>query len=253
MLLDSDALGGHIKNIHKMKEKDYKDKYCVYVKQKSMTPQPSKRDDGNGNNVKRNQSGQIEEDFEPPQKKQKSSADIEEQIEGSQLDSMTGKNAPSRQVRKVGGLKESGVKSKVATVKGRKRGGALSPPSRSRFGEESKSGETSLVETFGGVGRELVSNRRINALKMESRAFRRGVLGDDMGQTSGTKVKTRPQERRYKALNLVNTVNGADSRRKIEESDDDFDPFVDVEYDCNLKDCQECGKVCLYHSSPHYL
>ena len=90
-------------------------------------------------------------------------------------------------------------------------------------------------------------------LKMESRAFRRGVLGDDMGQTSGTKVKTRPQERRYKALNLVNTENGADSRRKIEESDDDFDPFVDVEYDCNLKDCQECGKVCLYHSSPHYL
>ena len=66
-----------------MKEKDYKDKYCVYVKQKSMTPQPSKRDDGNGNNVKRNQSGQIEEDFEPPQKKQKSLADIEEQIEGA--------------------------------------------------------------------------------------------------------------------------------------------------------------------------
>ena len=141
----------------------------------------------------------------------------------------------------------------MATVKGRKRGGALSPPSRSHGGEASKSGETSLVETFGGVGRELVSNRRINALKMESRAFRRGVLGDDMGQTSGTKVKTRPQERRYKALNLVNTENGADSRRKIEESDDDFDPFVDVEYDCNLKDCQECGKVCLYHSSPHYL
>ena len=79
---------------------------------------------------------------------------------------------------------------------------------------------------------------------MESRAFKRGVLGDDMGQTSGTKVKTRPQGRRYKALNLVNTENGADSSRKIEESDNDFDPFVDVEYDCNLKDCQECGKVC---------
>ena len=148
-----------------MKEKDYKDKFCVYVKQKSMTPQPSERDDGSRNIAKRKQSGQIEEDFEPPQKKQKS-------------------------------------------------------------------------------GRELVTNRRINALKMESRAFRRGVLGDDMGQASGTKVKIRPQERRYKALNLVNTENGADSRRKIEESDDDFDPFVDVEYDCNLKDCQECGKVC---------
>ena len=176
-------------------------------------------------------------------------AAIEEQIQGSHLDSTNGENAPSRQVRNVGGLKESGVKRKVATVKGRRRGDAFSPPSRSRGGEASKSGETSLVGTFGGEGRELVSNRRINALKMESRAFKRGVLGDDMGQASGTKVKIRPQERRYKALNLVNTENGADSRRKIEESDDDFDPFVDVEYDCNLKDCQECGKVCPYHSS----
>ena len=165
------------------------------------------------------------------------------------MDSTNGENAPSRQVRNVGGLKESGVKRKVATVKGRKRGGAFSPPSRSRGEEASKSGETSL--TFGGVGRELVSNRRISALKMESRAFRGGVLGDDMGQASGTKVKTRPQGRRYKALNLVDTENGADSRRKIEESDDDFDPFVDVEYDCNLKDCQECGKVCFRHSPPH--
>ena len=160
------------------------------------------------------------------------------------MDSTTGENATSRQVRNVGGLKESGVKRKVATVKGRRRGGAFSPPSRSRCGEASKSGQTSLVEAFGGEDQELVTNRRISALKMESRAFRRGVLGDDMGQASGTKVKIRPRERRYKALNLVNTENGADSRRKIEESDDDFDPFVDVEYDCNLKDCQECGKVC---------
>lgn len=82
VLLDSDALGAHIKSTHKMKEKDYKDKYCVYVKQKSMTPQPSERDDGSRNIAKRKQSGQIEEDFEPPQKKQKSLAAIEEQIEG---------------------------------------------------------------------------------------------------------------------------------------------------------------------------
>ena len=63
MLLDSDALGAHIKNIHKVKEKDYKDKYCVYVKQKSMTPQPSERDDGSRNIAKRKQSGQSEEDL----------------------------------------------------------------------------------------------------------------------------------------------------------------------------------------------
>ena len=148
MLLDSDALGHHIKNTHKMKEKDYKDKYCVYMKQKSMTPQPSEQDDGSRNIAKRKQSGQIEEDLEPPQKKQKRVA--AKQIEGSHLDSTTGKNAPSRQVRKVGGLRDSAAKREVATEKRRNRGGAFSPPSRSRVGEASKSGETSLVRRFGG-------------------------------------------------------------------------------------------------------
>ena len=131
-----------------MKEKDYKDKYCVYVKQKSMTPQPSERDDGNRNIAKRRQSGQNEEDSEPPRKKQKSLADIEEQIVGSQLDSTTGKNAPSRQVRKVGGLKESGVKRKVATVKGRKRGVPFSPQPRSRGGDMSYWTEVADVYSY---------------------------------------------------------------------------------------------------------
>ena len=30
VLMDSDILGGHIKGTHKMKEKDYKEKYCIY-------------------------------------------------------------------------------------------------------------------------------------------------------------------------------------------------------------------------------
>ena len=47
-----------------------------------MTPQPSERDDESRNIAKHKQSGQSEEDFEPPQKKQKSLAAIEEQIEG---------------------------------------------------------------------------------------------------------------------------------------------------------------------------
>ena len=102
-----------------------------------MTPQLSERDDGSRNIAKRKQSGKIEEDFEPPQKKQKSLAAIEEQIERSHLYSTTGENAPPRQVRNVGRLKESGVKWKVATVKGRKRGGAFPPPSRSRGGDVS--------------------------------------------------------------------------------------------------------------------
>ena len=89
------------------------------------------------NIAERKQNGQIEEEIERPQKKQKSLAAIEEQIQGSHLDSTNGENAPSRQVRNVGGLKESGVKRKVATVKGRKRGGAFSSPSGSRGGDMS--------------------------------------------------------------------------------------------------------------------
>ena len=89
------------------------------------------------NIAERKQNGQIEEEFERPQKKQKSLFAIEEQIQGSHLDSTNGENAPSRQVRNVGGLKESGVKRKVATVNGRKRGGAFSPPSGSRGGDMS--------------------------------------------------------------------------------------------------------------------
>ena len=65
--------------------------------------------------------------------KQKSLAAIEEQIERSHLYSTTGENAPPRQVRNVGRLKESGVKWKVA----RRRGGAFPPPSRSRGGDMS--------------------------------------------------------------------------------------------------------------------
>jgi len=32
LLLDSDAMGGHIKGTHKMKEKEYKEKYCTYTR-----------------------------------------------------------------------------------------------------------------------------------------------------------------------------------------------------------------------------
>jgi len=34
VLLDSDSLGGHIKGTHKLKEKDYKEKYCNYATSK---------------------------------------------------------------------------------------------------------------------------------------------------------------------------------------------------------------------------
>jgi len=37
VLLDSDAMGGHIKGIHKMKEREYKEKYMIYTRQSKKT------------------------------------------------------------------------------------------------------------------------------------------------------------------------------------------------------------------------
>jgi len=37
VLLDSDAMGGHIKGIHKMKEREYKEKYMIYTRQSRKT------------------------------------------------------------------------------------------------------------------------------------------------------------------------------------------------------------------------
>merc|ERR1719270_943959 len=67
-----------------------------------MTPQPSERDDDSRNIAKRKQSGQSEEDLSCYRRTNR----------GSHLDSTTGENATSRQVKNVGGLKESGVKKK---------------------------------------------------------------------------------------------------------------------------------------------
>ena len=78
-----------------------------------------------------------------------------------------------------------------------------------------------------------VRSKRIEALKTESRVFNESVSGSRGVHMLGEKPMARSsfskEWRRGKGLS-----------EKIEE---DFDPFVDVEYDCKLKDCQDCGKV----------
>ena len=70
--MDSDALGGHIKGTHKMKEKVYKEQYCVY-KQKPLTPRSSENGDGEGRKsiLKRKPSEDMQEELARPQKKLK--------------------------------------------------------------------------------------------------------------------------------------------------------------------------------------
>ena len=76
-----------------------------------MMPQPSERDEESRNIAKRRQSGQSEEDLSRHRRNRRVWLHRRTN-RGSHLDSTTGENATSRQVRNVGGLKESGVKKK---------------------------------------------------------------------------------------------------------------------------------------------
>ena len=66
--MDSDALGGHIKGTHKMKEKVYKEQYCVY-KQKPLTPRSSEKGEGRKIMLKRKPSEDMQEEMARPLKK----------------------------------------------------------------------------------------------------------------------------------------------------------------------------------------
>ena len=69
--MDSDALGGHIKGTHKMKEKEYKEQYCVY-KQKSLTPRVSADEVvDKRKTLKRKPGEQLQEELVRPLKKLK--------------------------------------------------------------------------------------------------------------------------------------------------------------------------------------
>ena len=66
--MDSDALGGHIKGTHKMKEKVYKEQYCVY-KQKPLTPRSSENEVQKKSILKRKPSEDMQEELARPLKK----------------------------------------------------------------------------------------------------------------------------------------------------------------------------------------
>ena len=91
-----------------------------------------------------------------------------------------------------------------------------------------------------------VTNKRVGALKKESRIFEESVLGNFGDQVLGKSDRSKPPEKNLKLSSLNHTNerrNGTGLRKRWKKAEEVFDPFVDVEYDCNLKDCQDCGKV----------
>jgi len=309
VLMDSDALGGHIKGTHKMKEKDYKEQYCVYM-QRSLTPRASENNElvSRKSMLKRKPSEQTQEELARPRKKLKGailskedfvvvSSDLER--EGSNVStkdsrrlteesgrSQTGdeemqtegsdqkrRKKPKKRIEKkiIADVEEEVAgDSSVETRKGSmsERRSTKSKESSTRIlshnieasvdeslsdqeektadDEESESSEmeTSFMKQMERMDR--ITNKSVEVLKKESRIFRESILGNRGVQMLGGNDREKPPVRNaYKASSSNSTNEGrsrAGLRKKIEEN---FDPFVDVEYDCNLKDCQDCGKVSL--------
>jgi len=309
VLMDSDALGGHIKGTHKMKEKEYKEQYCVYM-QRALTPRASENNElvSRKSMLKRKPSEQTQEELARPRKKLKGailskedfvvvSSDLERdgsnvstkdsrrlteesgrsqtgdeemQTEGS--DQKRRKKPKKRIEKKIIADVEEEVAgdSSVETRKGSmsERRSTKSKESSTRIlshnieasvdeslsdqeektadDEESESSEmeTSFMKQMERMDR--ITNKSVEVLKKESRIFRESILGNRGVQMLGGNDREKPPVRNaYKASSSNSTNEGrsrAGLRKKIEEN---FDPFVDVEYDCNLKDCQDCGKVSL--------
>jgi len=211
VLMDSDALGGHIKGTHKMKEKEYKEQYCVY-KQRSLTPGASENNEviARKSTLKRKPSEQTQEELARPQKK----------LKGAILSKGVGMD-----LERDGSTKDPKVPPQTVEEE--------------RTAEESSSSEMemSFMKQVERMGR--ITNKRVGALKRESRIFKESVMGNGgvqmLGGNDGAKPPGRPA---YKA----SSSKEGKSRAGLKKN---FDPFVDVEYDCNLKDCQDCGKVSL--------
>ena len=102
-----------------------------------------------------------------------------------------------------------------------------------------------LMTKMERVGK--VTNKRVGALKKESRIFEESVLGNYGNQVLGKSDRAKPPEKnKLSSTNYTNERRnraGLRLRKRWKKAGDVFDPFVDVEYDCNLKDCQDCGKV----------
>ena len=114
--------------------------------------------------------------------------------------------------------------------------------------EESGESESEVVNQMTKMERVgKVTNKRVGALKKESRIFEESVLGNYGNQVLGKSDRAKPPEKnKLSSLNYTNERRnraGLRLRKRWKKAGDVFDPFVDVEYDCNLKDCQDCGKV----------
>ena len=315
VLMDSDALGGHIKGTHKMKEKDYKEQYCVYM-QRALTPRASENNElvSRKSMLKRKPSEQTQEELARPRKKLKGAilSKVEDFLGVSldlERDGSTVPTKDSRRLTEESGRSQTGGEemqtegsdqkrrkklkkriekkiiadveeevagdSSVETRKGSmsERRSTKSKESSTRMqndapkivshnieasvdeslsdqeektadDEESESSEmeTSFMKQMERMDR--ITNKSVEVLKKESRIFRESILGNRGVQMLGGNDREKPPVRNaYEASSSNSTNEGrsrAGLRKKIEEN---FDPFVDVEYDCNLKDCQDCGKV----------
>ena len=299
MLMDSDALGGHIKGTHKMKEKEYKEQFCVY-KQRSLTPRASENKEVvvRKNMLKRKPSEQTqEEEMARPRKKLKEailtkekyfvgfSMDLnQEQTEqsgrsqtGGQDMQTEGSNQEKRkkpttpigkkiiahvEEEEVAG--EGSVETQSGSKSERKRRSIESSRSmqndrtmlhiidespmlesvplqtleedEAAVDKESDSSEMKQVERM-----DRITNKRVGALKKENRIFKESVLGNSGVQMLGGNGETKPPGRN--ASELSSSKEGRSRAELRKKAGENFDPFVDVEYDCNLKDCQDCGKV----------
>ena len=317
MLMDSDALGGHIKGTHKMKEKEYKEQYCVY-KQKSLTPRVSEnRVVDRRKTLKRKPGEQLQEELVRPLKKlkggilSKDSADKSYGVgvdlerdksnvssKGSRRRTEQSFTTESEDLKAVGSdeerMPQKRLEKQIFADAEREKGSEETPRgSRSERRERSKESrgmkndipkivaalshnmeesgdkfpapksvppptvqveesaddeelrnseeEMSLINQFGGMDK--ITNPRVGVLKKESRIFSESVLGKRSTQILGKISGTKPPERKPKASSSNEGRTRAGLRKKWKKAEEEFDPFVDVEYDCNLKDCQDCGKV----------
>ena len=317
--MDSDALGGHIKGTHKMKEKVYKEQYCVY-KQKPLTPRSSENEVRRTSILKRKPSEDMQEELARPIKKFKSKDDVvrndrvsmeleqdgsnvsegsegrrigppgneralpqvlgpdqkrreilkkrfemknfvdEEEVEvalvaGEEAIIETERRPMSERISRISRSKKSrrvqDDMSETVAMSNSSEKESVAPPAiegGQTTGEE-ESGESEEVVNqmtkMERVGK--VTNKRVGALKKESRIFEESVLGNYGNQVLGKSDRAKPPEK-----NKLSSLNYTDERsnrarlrlrKRWKKARDVFDPFVDVEYDCNLKDCQDCGKV----------
>ena len=320
MLMDSDALGVHIKGTHKMKEKEYKEQYCVY-KKKSLMPRASENSEnqavGRKSMLKRKPSEQTQEELARPQKKLKGAIlSQEDSVEVNKDLERDGSNVSTKEARRLAEQSGSGPtggedmqtqerikkpkkrfekqivadedeevagKGSVETQRGSKskrktrsnessrrmqNDGPMShnmeasvdespvpksvpPPTveEEETADDEESGscemEMSLMKQVERMGR--ITNKRVGALKKESRIFNESVLGNSGVQMLGGNDRVKSTGRNaYKPSSSNSTKEGRSRAGLRKKAEKNFDPFVDVEYDCNLKDCQDCGKVRLF-------